>query len=136
MKKPPTKQKQKPNLTLETMVRAAHEAGASISFGLEANNSFYGKMEEGVREWVRMLRNAGINTVASSHQEGYIQAISTDPTEELTTIFNVLHGRVPGYEVSVFYGNYSSHQIQNLCIRSPAFKLTVPAPKTPVKKSK
>lgn len=118
------------------MVAAAHEAGVRVSFGLEANNSFYGKMEEGVREWVRMLRNSGINTVASSHQEGYIQALSTDPTDELTTIFNVLNGRVPSYEVSVFYGHYGTHQIQHLCIRSAAFKMVEPQKEKPQKKQK
>lgn len=117
-------------------MQAAHEAGAKISFGLEAHNSFYGKMEDGVREWVRMLRNAGINTVASCHHEGYIQAISSDPTVELTTIFNVLSGRAPSYEVSIFYGNYSSHQIQHLCIRSSAFKLTPPELERANKKKK
>lgn len=118
------------------MVIAARESGAQISFSLEAHNSFYGKMEDGVREWVRMLRNAGINTVASSHQEGYIQAISSDPTDELTTIYNVLHGRVPAYEVSIFYGNYNGHQIQHLCIRSAAFKIVEPQKEKPTKKKK
>lgn len=93
-------------------------------------------MKEGVREWVRMLRNAGINTVASCHQEGYIQAVSSDPTVELTTIFNVLNGRVPTYEVSIFYGNYGSQQIQHLCIRSPAFKLVETKEEKTTKKKK
>lgn len=120
MKKPAT-----PNPTLEQMVKAAHEAGAVISFGLEAHDSFYGQIEEGVREWVRMLRNAGINTTSSCHHDGYIQAQSVDPTTELRTIFNVLHGRLRHYEVMVFYASNGNGVMQSLEIRSPVFRMEI-----------
>jgi len=53
---------------------------------------FYLEIEEGVREAVRALRNAGINTECSCHHEGYIQCQSTDPTTEQRRIFNVMDG--------------------------------------------
>jgi hypothetical protein len=53
-------------------------------------SSFYGSIEEGVRDAVCALRNAGINTECSCHHDGYIQCQSLDPTTEQQRIFNVL----------------------------------------------
>lgn len=54
-------------------------------------NVFYLEIEEGVREAVYKLRNAGINTQCSCHHEGYIQCQSMDPTTEQRRIFDVMY---------------------------------------------
>ena len=55
-------------------------------------DAFYSQIEPGVRKWVRLLRDAGINTECSCGHQGYIQCQSLDAQTELEQIKNVLHG--------------------------------------------
>jgi hypothetical protein len=54
------------------------------------DNAFYLEIEAGVREVVRALRDAGVNTECSCHHEGYVQCQSVDPYTEQMRIFNVM----------------------------------------------
>lgn len=86
---------------------------------------FYGDVEEGVREWVRLLRNAGLNTECSCHHEGYIQCQSLDPTTEIDRIRRAFFGKVHQYKIEVLYeqtGNDAAYWHQHLIITSPTFK--------------
>lgn len=51
---------------------------------------FYSSLEEGVRDVVYKLRNAGINTIASCHHEGSITAEFYNFEEDLEKIDNVM----------------------------------------------
>jgi len=53
-------------------------------------NSFYSEMESGVRDYVKELRESGLNTQASCHHDGYILAHSMDATKELSIIEEVM----------------------------------------------
>ena len=53
-------------------------------------DDWYQQIEPKVREVVRRLRNAGINTVSSCGHEMTIGFDTWDATESLDTIFNVL----------------------------------------------
>lgn len=68
----------------------------------ELKNAFYLGIEEGVREWVYRLRNAGINTECSCHHEAYIQCQTVDPTEEIRRIKSVfLEHKVEDFEIRI-----------------------------------
>lgn len=51
---------------------------------------WYDSLEAPIRDVVRALRNAGINTICSCGHEMYIECGSHDPTAECDTVFNVL----------------------------------------------
>ena len=83
------------------------------------NNSFYLKIEEGVREWVYKLRNHGINTECSCHHDGYIQCQTLDPTEEIRIIKSVLmENNVEDFNIVI---TITSWKFATLVIRSPHF---------------
>ena len=87
---------------------------------------FYFDIEEKVRKWVRLLRNAGINTECSCEHEGYIQCQSLDPSFEIDTIRKVfLKEKLFEYKITITYtqgkeGYSDWHQV--LMIESPEFK--------------
>jgi len=58
---------------------------------MSTSDVFYASLEGGVREAVRALRNAGINTFCSCHHAGWIQCESSDPTTERLRIWNVMY---------------------------------------------
>ena len=81
---------------------------------------FYNEIELGVRHFVFLLRNAGVNTECSCHHEGYIQCQTLDPTTEVGKIKTVMIDEgIEDFEIEILYRglNYSV-----LNIRSPAFK--------------
>ena len=82
--------------------------------------SFYNEIETGVRRFVFLLRNAGINTECSCHHEGYISCQTLDPTTEIRTIKTVMiEEGIEDFEIEILQkGLYWSF----LTIRSPAFK--------------
>lgn len=90
---------------------------------LEYNNMFYSGLEDGVREYVRHLRNIGINTECSCHHEGYIQCQVLDPTEELRklkTLFMVIG--LTDYEIKFTSKQIDRCHFDLMMITSPKFK--------------
>ena len=90
---------------------------------------FYSSLESGVREWVKLLRDAGINTECSCGHEGYIQCQCLDPITEIDRIKNVLHSNnCWNYEIHfIRYSNgpdYTSW-IETIEIRSKEFKAKI-----------
>jgi len=88
--------------------------------------NFYDEIEDGVRDWVRRLREAGINTECSCGHEGYIQCQSFDAPTELARIRAALHGHgLWDYEIIFTYRchgeNYEGYG-QSIEVRSKAFK--------------
>lgn len=80
---------------------------------------FYNEIESGVRRFVFLLRNAGINTECSCHHKGYIQCQTNDPTTEVREIKTVMiEEGIENFEIEITYNglNYST-----LNITSPAF---------------
>ena len=89
---------------------------------------FYDPIEEGVRPYVRLLRNAGLNTECSCHHDGTIQCQSLDPTTEIDRIRRAFFGKVHKYTIEVTYqqtGNDAAYWHQTLVITSPFFKYEV-----------
>ena len=87
---------------------------------------FYGEIEEGVRGWVKLLRNAGLNTECSCHHEGYIQCQSLDPTTEIDRIRRAFCGKIDRYTITIIYqqtGMDAAYWSQSLNIQSPVFKI-------------
>jgi hypothetical protein len=89
-------------------------------------SDFYAQIEAGVREWVRRLRDAGINTECSCGHEGYIQCQCFDLPTELDRIKSVLHSHGCWfYEIHfIRYSNgpdFTSWK-ETIEIRSPMFK--------------
>lgn len=58
---------------------------------MSSEDDFYNAIEDGVREWVRAFRNAGINTECSCGHEGYIQCQSLDVANDVERITQVLY---------------------------------------------
>lgn len=85
----------------------------------EKDFSFYNEIESGVRRFVFLLRNSGINTECSCHHEGYIQCQTIDPTTEISRIKTVMiEEGIEDFEIEIREtGLYYSV----LNIRSPAF---------------
>lgn len=82
-------------------------------------HTFYLEIESGVRHFVFLLRNAGINTECSCHHEGYIQCQTLDPTTEIRIIKTVMiEEGIEDFEIEIHTSLYWSH----IMIRSPAFK--------------
>lgn len=83
-------------------------------------------LESGVVEWIRVLRDAGINTECSCHHEGYIQCQSLDPTTELDRIRRAFwEAGLHEYSVEILYeqtGPDTAYWHQTMEIRSSAFK--------------
>ena len=82
---------------------------------------FYEDIEEGVRPYVMLLRNAGINTECSCHHEGYIQCQSVGPSEEIDRIRRSFIDKVDYYTIEVTYTNRGDDWFQSIEIRSPMF---------------
>ncbi len=81
---------------------------------------FYNEIETGVRHFVFLLRNEGINTECSCHHEGYIQCQTNDPTTELRRIKTVMiEEGIENYEIEIRYSG--APNVSSLNIRSPAF---------------
>jgi len=84
-------------------------------------NGFYGEIEEGVRDYVSQLRNAGINTECSCHHEGYIQCQTLDPTTELRRIKDIMsQNNIEDFTIEFRHKGYYFSSIE---IKSPAFKM-------------
>ena len=84
--------------------------------------SFYDEIEEGVRKYVRLLRDEGINTTCSCHHEGYIQAESHDPTSERRIIWNVMfESGVKDWTATIYVSSLGTADSWE--IRSNSFKL-------------
>ena len=91
-------------------------------------DAFYVEIEEGVREFVRSLRNAGINTRCSCHHDGYIQAESIDPSTEQLRIYNVMREMgVKNWEATLRVEYTSTYYFHSWEIRSEAFKFVPPS---------
>lgn len=87
---------------------------------------FYHEIESGVREYVKGLRNAGINTECSCHHKGYIQCQSLDPTTEIDSIRRVFDDlNLKEYKIEIIHekvgDSYMWHQF--LWITSDTFKV-------------
>lgn len=81
---------------------------------------FYNEIETGVRRFVFLLRNAGINTECSCHHKGYIQCQTNDPTTELRRIKDVMYEEgIENFEIEIRYDR--GINVASLNIQSPAF---------------
>ena len=89
-------------------------------------DEFSSTIENGVREWVLWLREAGINTECSCGHEGYIQCQSLDPLTEIGRIKAVLHEHdLWDYKIELTYQAYGkdySGWSQSIDIRAKAFR--------------
>jgi len=85
---------------------------------------FYDELESGVRKWVKILRQYGLNTECSCHHEGYIQCQSIDIVTEVDRIQNALNGAgLQDYTIIVTYTKIGESYFQSLEVRSKAFKI-------------
>ena len=86
---------------------------------------WYSDLEPGVRKWIWLLRNWGINTECSCEHEGYIQCQSLDPTTEIDNIRRCLfEAGLYNYTITVTHdqmGQSSGDWHQTLEIKSPMF---------------
>jgi len=94
----------------------------------DIEDRFYSELEEGVREYIRALRNAGINTECSCHHEGYIQCQSLDPSAEIRIIRDVLlEMNVDIYTIIITHEKYGDKSLaewhQWIVIKSDKFKI-------------
>jgi hypothetical protein len=77
------------------------------------------EIEEGVRQWVYLLRNVGINTECSCHHKGYIQCQTLDPTTEIFRIKSVLlENGIEDFDISIIH---KGTKCSSLEIHSPSF---------------
>ena len=87
---------------------------------------FYQIIELGVREWVRKLRDGGINTECSCGHEGYIQCQSLDPMNDIQKIKDILHNNgLWEYTIELHYtsrGKDFTGWSQSIDVRAKAFK--------------
>lgn len=89
-------------------------------------DDFYAQIELGVRDWVRRLRDAGINTECSCGHEGYIQCQSLDFPTEFQQIKDVLHENGL-WDYEIHFTRYSNGPDyiswhETIDIRSKAFR--------------
>lgn len=88
----------------------------------EMTRLWYSQMESGVRDWVNIFRNVGINTTCSCHHKGYIQCESLDPTTEITTIRNVfMELEIKDYVILFFGEEKAGLYHQYIQIQSSVF---------------
>jgi len=90
-------------------------------------NNFYLDMEETVRPFVKELRDNGINTICSCEHEGFIQAVSADPTTEKDIIFTAMYEMgVKEWVASLLVTHLSNGGYWSFWeIKSPDFKNTL-----------
>lgn len=85
--------------------------------------NFYLMLEDGVRKWVKLFREQGINTECSCHHEGYIQCQTLDQTYEIRTIRSImLEKRIKNYTIEFLGEETNGFYHQHLIIRSDLFK--------------
>ena len=81
-------------------------------------DTFYAQLEPDIREIVRALRNAGINTECSCGHEMYVQCQTTDPTLELNIIYTVLNELdIKDFDIILTARVYEGHWYKGLVIR-------------------
>ena len=80
---------------------------------------FYHEIESGVRRFVFLLRNSGINTQCSCHHDGHIECQTFDPTTEVQRIKTIMiEEGIEDFEIEI---RYTGLNWSILTIRSPAF---------------
>lgn len=91
-----------------------------------SENDFYLSIELGVREWVKRLRDAGVNTECSCGHDGYIQCQCLEPEKDVELIKKVLHEHgLWHYEIEWTYNSYGENYAgwhQSITVRSKEFK--------------
>ena len=86
-------------------------------------NDFYKGIESGVRPWVKLLRDAGINTDSSCHHEGTICFFPFDIRSDLGTVRRLFKGRIKEYTLTFVYAQFEERVYRELVIiKSPRFK--------------
>jgi len=84
---------------------------------------FYDELESGVRKWVKILRDAGINTISSCHHEGFIRCQCIDPEDEVNRIQYALNtAGVQSYYIKVVYSKHEDYYDKTLVVSSIEFK--------------
>lgn len=96
---------------------------------MKSDDFFYEQIEVGVREWVRFLRDAGVNTECSCGHEGYIQCQSLDPMNDIQRIKDCLHEHglweyTIDFRYSAFGKDFSGWS-QSIDVRSKEFKARI-----------
>lgn len=93
---------------------------------------FYDEIEDGVREWVRHLRDAGINTECSCGHEGYIRCQVLDLPADIQRIKDVLHTHGLWYYTIEFhyvaFGENFTGWSESITVRSKEFKANLQRP--------
>jgi hypothetical protein len=93
---------------------------------MTTGETFYSHIENGVRDWVRRLRDVGINTECSCGHEGYIQCQSLDPINDIQKIKDCLHEHgLWHYTIQFSYSSFGKDYTgwsQSIEIRSKAFR--------------
>jgi len=84
---------------------------------------FYEELESGVRKWVKVLRDAGINTMSSCHHEGSIRCQCFYPEIEVDRIQYALNeAGAQEYCIIVTYSKHGDCYEKWIDVKSREFK--------------
>jgi hypothetical protein len=83
-------------------------------------NPFYNDIEDGVRPFVKELRDIGINTISSCGHEGWIECDTIDHQSDFYKIKHKLHDmNIPDFKIDLCY--WSCSNMMRITIKSVSF---------------